>query len=1258
MYEWFHFDGDEVVTLELAAGSERADWWILFLNGLEFSEPVQAQGKQSHRIDLAEVGPTAMEIKWVFGNDLTFTATCSKGSAAAPTIDTIFPSSGTVAGGEAVLIRGTSFTTASSVTFDGLAATNLMVHSDSDLTVTVPPHAAGTVDVEVKTLAGSATLSKGFTYVEPSSNDLLSGLAISHGALSPGFDPQEMTYTVDVASEVEEISITPTVADPRATVTINGMAAQSGVPTAPLALGAEITTFTVQVTAQDGSTRSYSITVNRADPGKIVARDFTVEAPHGARAITIDMVGHVDGPAKDFQLNLTDLFSVKNLTSWKHTPRSSIFALALGPDGFVENHTIRYDVCVEYTTGCTRSVSGGVVSLIVTNVPAAPSIVSVSGPPAGIYKVGDTLAFAVTFDQPVTVIGTPMLMLVADTSGVNAAYSGGSGSTRLTFSHAVQPETNASEGIALSSLSANGGRIQGAGRDADLTLRGVSDLSGVRIDTLAPTVRNTAVIGTPAPGATEVNFAVEFSEPVTGVSPSDFEIFAIGNVRGAITNVSGSGDRYTVRLSGITGIGQIRLDVRTGGAIADTAGNVLAVPFVTGRPWTRLASTDATLVSLQPAVGTLSPDFSPGTTAYAIAVANAVEGITLTPTAADASATIMVGGNLVPSGGQSAPVSLPVGRTAIPIVVTAGDGTTTQTYTVTVIRAAASDNADLSDLRTNLGVIDPAFAPDQAAYTVTVASDVETLVFTPTAADANATIKVNGVWLASGTPSAPISLAVGVTSVVIVVTSQDETNVRTYTVSIERARPIPTGVSRTIEVLAGTTVTVGLADAATGGPFTNAAIIAVSDARAGSLHLGRGQQLVFNASPTFAGASNVTFTLTNASGTSQPAIITFTVVARPDPAKDPDVTGLLNAQVSAARRLAQNQIRNFNDRLEQLRDEAEQRRNSARLNLSMTGRNPTGHASFAEEPHVLDPAVDAMRHIAGRPRGMEPASGASNGAARTTRFAVWSGGYINLARSDEGGIDFGSTMVGVSGGVDYRFSSSFVAGLGLGYGRDISIVGDRGTESRASAWSMAGYASYKPRPGFFIDGLFGLGAMTFDSRRFVAADGGTATGVRDGRQFFGSVTTGYEHRAEGWLVSPYGRLDASRSLLAGFSEAGGGVYGLAYGNQSINTLSASVGLRLEYALTTDWGLLKPRGRLEYSHDFEGPSRVALGYADIGAFSYGIDFDAHARDRMAIGLGFDARFGERWSLGFDYRTGFGGGGNNRDQTFALKVGTSF
>ena len=88
----------------------------------------------------------------------------------------------------------------------------------------------------------------------------------------------------------------------------------------------------------------------------------------------------------------------------------------------------------------------------------------------------------------------------------------------------------------------------------------------------------------------------------------------------------------------------------------------------------------------------LSPStFSASTTAYTASVANNITHVKLTPTKAHTGASIKVGKVLsltaVNSGSESSAIALSEGSNAIKVEVTAQDGTTKRTYTVTVTRA-------------------------------------------------------------------------------------------------------------------------------------------------------------------------------------------------------------------------------------------------------------------------------------------------------------------------------------------------------------------------------------------------------------------------------------------------------------------------------------------------------------------------------------------------------------------------------------------
>ena len=100
-----------------------------------------------------------------------------------------------------------------------------------------------------------------------SSNNNLSGLKVSEGTLTPEFDAGVVSYNVSVGNKVTSIEVTATAADSKATIKINGNVAASGVAEA-ISLSVGNNGIEIVVTAEDGSEKTYTITVNRAEPTK------------------------------------------------------------------------------------------------------------------------------------------------------------------------------------------------------------------------------------------------------------------------------------------------------------------------------------------------------------------------------------------------------------------------------------------------------------------------------------------------------------------------------------------------------------------------------------------------------------------------------------------------------------------------------------------------------------------------------------------------------------------------------------------------------------------------------------------------------------------------------------------------------------------------------------------------------------------------------------------------------------------------------
>ncbi len=197
-------------------------------------------------------------------------------------------------------------------------------------------------------------------------------------------------------------------------------------------------------------------------------------------------------------------------------------------------------------------------------------------------------------------------------------------------------------------------------------------------------------------------------------------------------------------------------------------------------------SANANLSNLVLSTGILSPAFASGTINYSATVPYAVTSVNVTATVADATATMKVNGAAATSGSAQS-ISLNVGANTVPVLVTAQDGTQ-KTYTVTITRAAASANADLSNISLSAGNLTPAFAPGTISYASTVAHDVASVNITPTIADATATLTVNGIAAASGSPVS-VSLASGSTKSVPVTVTAQNGNTKTYTLAITRPFP-------------------------------------------------------------------------------------------------------------------------------------------------------------------------------------------------------------------------------------------------------------------------------------------------------------------------------------------------------------------------------------------------------------------------------------------------------------------------------------
>ena len=144
----------------------------------------------------------------------------------------------------------------------------------------------------------------------PSANPNLAELEPLFGVLSPAFDPAIVTYQVNLPNEVTENTLTPTVAEAGAKVTLNGQAVVSGTPEEPIPLAVGNTVATLLVAAADGVTsKTYVVTFTRAAP--VVVKAEPAEVTGGTVATLKGSVTPHGVVSGYFEYGLTTAYGTK-----------------------------------------------------------------------------------------------------------------------------------------------------------------------------------------------------------------------------------------------------------------------------------------------------------------------------------------------------------------------------------------------------------------------------------------------------------------------------------------------------------------------------------------------------------------------------------------------------------------------------------------------------------------------------------------------------------------------------------------------------------------------------------------------------------------------------------------------------------------------------------------------------------------------------------------------------------------------------------
>jgi Cadherin-like beta sandwich domain len=204
-------------------------------------------------------------------------------------------------------------------------------------------------------------------------------------------------------------------------------------------------------------------------------------------------------------------------------------------------------------------------------------------------------------------------------------------------------------------------------------------------------------------------------------------------------------------------------------------------------------SSNNNLSALSITPGSLDPAFAASTLLYMVNVATDVTEVTVTATKSDPNA-VLSGSVADPGAGQATgQATIPLNGagtpTSISITVTAPSGAS-QTYTLTVNRAAPSSDANLLALTVTGGPLVPDFAPNTTIYTLDVPFSVDSVTVSATKSDSNAVMSGDltaGTGVPAGQATFPLIPLLPRTVLITVTAPNGDPKI--YSVTITRAFP-------------------------------------------------------------------------------------------------------------------------------------------------------------------------------------------------------------------------------------------------------------------------------------------------------------------------------------------------------------------------------------------------------------------------------------------------------------------------------------
>lgn len=334
------------------------------------------------------------------------------------------------------------------------------------------------------------------------------------------------------------------------------------------------------------------------DEGKSVRYQLSSSDPSALDAIAYEIDWGDGGPIERIERPSTDAFDL---------PHQYIDSDPIGTP--IDDYTVEVTAIDDDGGRLTRSFPISVAAESVTTDRTPPALKVEQAPTQHDPTNVDSFVFDVLFSEPVTGLDESDL-IVGGTAGASTVTLSGSGAV-----YTATVTGAATEGTVTLSIDAGAAVDQALNESTE----SASVDATVSYDPLLPSVSVEQAAGQDDPTSDdEVQFSVEFTEPVTGFEPDDI---TVSGLTGGIASVTGSGASYTVTITGMAADGDVSVSVPAGVAESSTS-----------RPNVASISVDAT-VSVDRTAPTLALPASPLTVPSQPGEAGAI--VTFAATASD-----------------------------------------------------------------------------------------------------------------------------------------------------------------------------------------------------------------------------------------------------------------------------------------------------------------------------------------------------------------------------------------------------------------------------------------------------------------------------------------------------------------------------------------------------------------------------------------------------------------------------------------------